>query len=172
MTELRRKSFLDPDDAVRLPLIEEDIVELGGYTVARVVQEPGWVWSRDMAPLVGGGDWCEAHHIGLVVSGRWGAELRDGTKMEFAADDVFDVPPGHDGYTIGDEPCVMYEWSGVRSFVGPRALFRDRVLASLMFTDLRRLDRHGRGDGRCGLAGGAGGTPACDARPAGGVPRP
>ena len=136
MTELRRKSFLDPDDAVRLPLIEEDIVELGGYTVARVVQAPGWVWSRDMAPLVGGGDWCEAHHIGLVVSGRWGAELRDGTKMEFAADDVFDVPPGHDGYTIGDEPCVMYEWSGVRSFVGPRALFRDRVLASLLFTDL------------------------------------
>ena len=119
MTELRRKSFLDPDDAVRLPLIEEDIVELGGYTVARVVQEPGWVWSRDMAPLVGGGDWCEAHRIGLVVSGRWGAELRDGTQMEFAADDVFDVPPGHDGYTIGDEPCVMYEWSGVRSFVGP-----------------------------------------------------
>ena len=52
MTELRRKSFLDPDDAVRLPLIEEDIVELGGYTVARVVQAPGWVWSRDMAPLV------------------------------------------------------------------------------------------------------------------------
>ena len=135
MTELRRKSFLDPDDAVRLPLIEEDIVELGGYTVARVVQAPGWVWSRDMAPLVGGGDWCEAHHIGLVVSGRWGAELRDGTKMEFAAADVFDVPPGHDGYTIGDEPCVMYEWSGVRSFVGPRALFRDRVLASLVFTD-------------------------------------
>ena len=52
MTELRRKSFLDPDDAVRLPLIEEDIVELGGYTVARVVQAPGWAWSRDMAPLV------------------------------------------------------------------------------------------------------------------------
>lgn len=135
MTELRRKSFQKPDDGIHLPGIDEDVIELGGYTVAKVVQAPGWVWSRDMAPIVGG-EWCDAHHIGLVVSGRWGAELRDGTTMEFGPDDVFDVPPGHDGYTIGDEPCVMFEWSGVRSFIRPRALFRDRVLASLLFTDL------------------------------------
>jgi class 3 adenylate cyclase len=115
--------------------MDEDVIEIGDYTVGRVVQAPGWVWSRDMRPK-DGGEWCESHHIGVVVSGRWGAVMRDGTTMEFGPDDVFDVAPGHDGYTIGDEPCLMYEWSGVRSFLRPHAVFQDRVLASLLFTDL------------------------------------
>jgi hypothetical protein len=34
-------------------------------------------------------------------------------------DDVFDCPPGHDGYTIGDEPAVMIEWSGLRTSSAP-----------------------------------------------------
>ncbi len=119
MADLRRKSFEHPEETLRLPGIDEAVVEVGGFTVAKVVQDPGWVWSRDMRPLIGGGEYCEARHVGLVVSGRWGATMRDGTTMEFGPDDVFDVPPGHDGYTIGDEACVIYEFSGVRSFIRP-----------------------------------------------------
>jgi class 3 adenylate cyclase len=136
MAELRRKSFTAPDETLCLPGIDEDVVELGGFTVAKVVQAPGWVWSRDMRPLVGAGDYCETRHVGLVISGRWGATLRDGSTMEFGPDDVFDVPPGHDGYTIGDEPCLIYEFGGVRSFIRPWAVMGDRVLATLLFTDL------------------------------------
>jgi class 3 adenylate cyclase len=136
VADLRRKSFEHPEETLRLPGIDETVVELGGFTVAKVVQAPGWVWSRDMRPLIGAGDYCEARHVGLVVSGRWGARMRDGTTMEFGPDDVFDVPPGHDGYTIGDEDCVIYEFSGVRSFIRPRAVFADRVLATVLFTDL------------------------------------
>jgi class 3 adenylate cyclase len=136
MAELHRKSFNHPDNVLHLPGIDEEVVDIGEFTVAKVVQAVGWVWSRDMQPLIGGGDYCEARHVGLVVSGRWGAMLRDGTTMEFGPDDVFDVPPGHDGYTVGDDPCVLYEWSGVRSFIRPRAIFRNRVLATLLFTDL------------------------------------
>lgn len=136
MADLRRKSFEHPDETLRLPGIDESVVELGGFTVAKVVQHAGWVWSRDMRPLIGAGDYCEARHVGLVVSGRWGATMRDGTTMEFGPDDVFDVPPGHDGYTIGDEACVIYEFSGVRSFIRPMTVFGDRVLATVMFTDL------------------------------------
>jgi hypothetical protein len=134
-TGLQRRNFTSPDHSLNLPGIDADVIEIGDYTVARVVQAPGWVWSRDMGPTIGS-ERCESHHIGLVVSGRWGAVMRDGTTMEFGPDDVFDVSPGHDGYTIGDEPCVLYEWSGVRSFIRPYAVFQDRVLASLMFTDL------------------------------------
>jgi hypothetical protein len=47
-----------------------------------------------------------------MLSGRQGAVLRDGEVLEFGPDDVYDIPPGHDGYTIGDAPCVMIEWSG------------------------------------------------------------
>ena len=85
-------------------------------------------------PLVGG-EWCEARHIGVVISGRLGALLRDGTVLEFGPYDVYDIPPGHDGYTIGDEPAVMIEWSGMRALAGAQSGFHDRVLATLLFTD-------------------------------------
>ena len=129
------KNLGKPDESLRFPGITEDWVEVAGFTVSRSVQEPGWRWSTDMRPLVGG-DWCEAHHVGVVLSGRWGALLRDGRTLEWGPDDVFDCPPGHDGYTIGDEPAVMIEWSGLRTFVPTLTGFHDRVLSTLLFTDL------------------------------------
>jgi class 3 adenylate cyclase len=129
------KSLANPDEVIRFPGITEALVEIAGMTVARTVQDPGWRWSTDMRPLVGG-EWCEARHVGVMLSGRAGYLLRDGRTLEFGPDDVYDVPPGHDGYTIGDEPAVMIEWSGMRAFAGPQAAFDDRVLATLLFTDL------------------------------------
>ncbi len=129
------KNLREPDESIQFPGIREDLVEIAGMTVARTVQDPGWRWSTDMRHLVGG-EWCEARHIGVVISGRWGAVLRDGTVIEFGPDDVYDLPPGHDGYTIGDEPAVMIEWSGMRALAGGRAGLDDRVLAILLFTDL------------------------------------
>jgi class 3 adenylate cyclase len=129
------KTFASPDESIRFPGIVEDLVEIAGMTVSRTVQEPGWRWSADMQPLVGG-DWCEARHIGVVTSGRMGFDLRDGTVLEFGPDDVYDVPPGHDGYTIGDEPVTMIEWSGMRAFARAHGDFQDRALVTLLFTDL------------------------------------
>jgi class 3 adenylate cyclase len=45
-----------------------------------------------------------------------------------------DIPPGHDGWVIGDEPAVMLEWAGLHTFVGPAS--KGRALATLLFTDL------------------------------------
>jgi len=129
------KNFANPDEALHFPGITEALVEIAGMTVARTVQDPGWRWSTDMKPLVGG-EWCEARHVGVMISGRAGFLLRDGRTLEFGPDDVYDVPPGHDGYTVGEEPAVMIEWSGMRAFAGGRAAFDDRVLATLLFTDL------------------------------------
>jgi hypothetical protein len=107
-----RKSLNEPDEHVELPGITEDSVSLAGYTLLRSVQEPGWRWSRDERAT--GDGWCREHHVGVVISGRWGAELRDGTALEWGPDEAFDCPPDHDGYTIGDEPCVMLEWTDRR----------------------------------------------------------
>jgi class 3 adenylate cyclase len=63
--ELRRKSFIQPDETVCLPGIDEAVVELGGFTVARVEQAAGWVWSRDMRPLIG----AEVEVAGAAVHG-------------------------------------------------------------------------------------------------------
>ena len=136
MEHARRKSLRDPDERVELPGVLEEYVEIGGYTVARTVQAPGWRYSQEDPRAGDDGGWCQAHHVGVVVSGRWGAELRDGTVLEWGPDDVFDCPPDHDGYTIGPEPCVMIEWAGVRTFIGSRGKLADRVLVSLLLTDL------------------------------------
>jgi class 3 adenylate cyclase len=133
--EPRSKSLRTPDETVRLPGITEDLIELGDLTVGRTVQEPGWRWSTHSQPVVGG-DWCQAHHVGLVLSGRFGAQLKDGTVLDLGPDDVYDIPPDHDGYTIGDEPCVLLEWSGLGAFLGSRAGSHRRILATLLFTDL------------------------------------
>jgi len=129
------KGFDSPDERVEFPGIVEEIVELGDLTVARLVQEPGWRWSKDMRSVVDG-EWCEAHHIGVNLSGRQGFLLRDGTAFEIGPGEVYDIPPGHDGYTVGDEAAVAIEWSGPRTFGGLRTGSRNRVLTTLAFTDL------------------------------------
>jgi class 3 adenylate cyclase len=129
------KNLGRPDESVRLPGVEEDLVHVGDEIVARIVQGPGGKWSSDMRAIAGG-RWCETHHVGLTLSGRQGAVLRDGTVLEFGPDDVYDIPPGHDGYTIGDEPCVMIEWSGPRTWAGRNARFLDRALVTLLMTDV------------------------------------
>jgi class 3 adenylate cyclase len=133
--DLVAKNFDDPDEVVRLPLLVEEVVEVGGFTVGREVVEPGWRWSRDTKPTVGG-DWCEAHHVGLTVSGQWGVLLKDGRTLEFRPGDVFEVPAGHDSWTIGDEPCVTLNWTGLRTFFASKALLPERFLATILFTDL------------------------------------
>jgi class 3 adenylate cyclase len=134
MTGPHKKNLREPDESIRFEGVAEDIVEIAGFTIARTVQDPGWRWSTTDPRSEG--SLCESHHVGVVLSGRWGAELRDGGVLEWGPDDVFDCPPDHDGYTIGDEPCVMIEWVGVRTFVAPRSGFGDRFLAALLFTDL------------------------------------
>jgi len=123
------KNLGHPDESIRFPGITEDLVEIAGMTVARTVQDPGWRGSTDTQPLVGG-EWCEARHIGVVISGRLGASLRDGTVLEFGPLDVYDIPPGHDGYTIGEEATVMIEWSGMRALAGTQSAPISRIGAT------------------------------------------
>jgi class 3 adenylate cyclase/quercetin dioxygenase-like cupin family protein len=135
VVEHRSKSLRTPDETVHFPRVTTDLVELGDVTVGRIVLEPGWRWSNDVRPEVGT-EWCMARHVGVVLSGRFGVQLQDGTTIEYGPDDVFEIPPGHDGYTLGDEPCVQIEWSGLRTFAGYRPRNAGRMLVTLLFTDL------------------------------------
>jgi class 3 adenylate cyclase len=133
--DLTAKNFDDPDEIVRLPLLLEEVVEVGGFVVGREVLEPGWRWSTHVGPEVGG-DWCEAHHVGYTISGRWAVVLQDGRTIEFGPGDVFDVPPGHDSWTVGAEPCESISWTGLRTFFASKALLPERFLATILFTDI------------------------------------
>lgn len=130
-----KKSIVQPDEHVDVPKVTQDLVEIGDFTIGRLVHEPGWRWSTHMKPRVGG-DWCMAHHVGVILSGRLGIELADGTTVELGADDAYDIPPGHDGYVIGDESVVAIEWSGIETWNGFRLGLGERVLAGLLMTDI------------------------------------
>ena len=136
MGEVRAKNLMCPDQTLEFQGIKVQQVDVGDLTVGRIVTQPGWRWSTHVRPHVGG-DWCEARHVGIVLSGRFEVVMRDGTTLQFGPDDVFEIPPGHDGYTLGDEPCVQIEWSGLRAFSGFRlAGTHNRALVTLLFTDL------------------------------------
>jgi class 3 adenylate cyclase len=124
-----------PDEVIEFPLVKVRVVDLGDITVGHFVHEPGWSWRECVRPSVGG-EWCQARHLGMILSGRLGVELEDGTRLEFGPEDVFDIPPGHDGWTIGDEPLVQIEWAGIRAFAGFPTGIHSRVLVTLLFTDL------------------------------------
>ncbi len=135
MPEVLHKSLEHPDEVVEFEGATSNLVDLGDFTVGRMVTEPGWRWSTHMRPIVGG-ESCQARHVGTVLSGRVGIDFPDGTTVEFGPGDVFDIPPGHDGYTVGGEPCVQLEWAGIRAWAGFPTGIHSRVLATLLFTDL------------------------------------
>lgn len=130
-----RKSLDEPDETFDDAGVVEHLVEIGDFTVGRAVCRPGWRWSIDFKPMVGG-DWCQARHVGVVISGRFVTELKDGTSFELGPNDVFDIPPGHDAYVIGDEPLVTIEWSGLEAWTAFRTGLDGRILASLLMTDV------------------------------------
>jgi class 3 adenylate cyclase len=131
----RFKNLEAPDETVRFSGIVQSTVELGDLTVARTVLEPGWRWSKDVQPTVGG-QWCQARHVGTVLAGSFAVEFPDGARADLRAGDVYDIPPGHDGYTLGDETCTLIEWAGIRAFSGFRAGLTRRQLVTLLLTDV------------------------------------
>src|SRR5204863_2142330 len=135
MADFRSKNFEKPDETMRFPKLTAAVVEVGDLTVGYVVTQPGWRWSVDMRPIVGG-EWCQARHVGVVLSGRAVVQLQDGRMLEFGPHDVFDIPPGHDGWIVGDEACVQIEWAGLHTFAGPGAGLPGRALLTLLYTDL------------------------------------
>jgi class 3 adenylate cyclase len=131
----RRKNLERPDDSLTFDFGRVDLVAIGELTVGRTVHQPGWRWSTHIRPVVGG-DWCQSRHVGVMLSGRLGILMEDGTSIEFGADDVFDIAPGHDGWVIGDEPTTTIEWSGVRGWLEPLESLHDRILATVLVTDV------------------------------------
>jgi class 3 adenylate cyclase len=135
MADVLTKNVDEPDDVIEFPGLMARTVDVGDVTVGHLVTEVGWRWSTHVRPTVGG-EWCQARHVGIVLSGRLGVEFPDGTSIVLEPNTVFDIPPGHDGYTVGDEPCVQIEWAGLRTFAGFPTGVHSRVLQTLLFTDL------------------------------------
>ena len=59
----------------------------------------------------------------------------EGAQKALGPGTVFDIPPGHDAWVVGDEPCVSIEFMGVRGWAAA-VPDGERVLATLLMTDI------------------------------------
>jgi hypothetical protein len=112
-----RKNFDQPDE-VR-PFDEDSgqlaVVDSGRGLVGRAVFRPGWQWSKHVAPIAGT-DSCQSAHVGYQVAGQMHVVMDDGEELDFGPGDLAVIPPGHDAWTVGNEPVVFLDWQGFADY--------------------------------------------------------
>ena len=143
MARLQKRSLSQPDEVRPVGRGRLEVVEIGDAAFGRIVYEPGWRWTTDVRPIVGT-ELCEIHHMGYVIAGKLHLEMRDGSSLEAETGDIFECPPGHDAWVIGDEPWISIDWAGRRHYARPRDASAERRLATILFTDLVEFDRGSR----------------------------
>jgi len=133
MQRQNAKSLSAPEQVRSFPNGRIEVVTIGETTIGRLVFEPGWHWSRDVAPIVGTRS-CQVHHQGVVLTGRLHVESDAGEVSEFGVDDVYQIPAGHDAWVVGGERFQAIEILSARLFAVPAD--GDRILATVLFTDI------------------------------------
>lgn len=129
------KYFSTPDELIELESVRSEMVSRGGLTVSHDIHQPGWRWSVHIKPIVGT-EWCQVHHVGVILRGNVGFRFQDGTEFGAGPMSLVGIPPGHDAWVEGDEPMEMVTWTGARGFLAPLETLNERVLATLLFTDI------------------------------------
>jgi class 3 adenylate cyclase len=136
MPRLQAKSFAAPDDVRSMPMLRVETVGLDEARVGHCRFEPGWRWSTHVAPYIGTGS-CQIRHLGYSMSGVVRIEMDDGQTLDVGPDTVFEIPPGHDKWVVGDEAWVSIEWGASgRAMEAALNEAGNRTLATVMFTDI------------------------------------
>ena len=115
MAGYERKDLKSPDETRTFEKGGLDLINIGGGTVGRLTLEPGWRWSTHVKPIAGT-EWCEARHFQYHLSGRLHVLMADGSETEIGPGEVSVLPPGHDGWVVGDEPVVLIDWAGATNY--------------------------------------------------------
>jgi class 3 adenylate cyclase len=127
------KNLSTPDETLSLEKAAATTVRVGELVVGRLVLAPGWRWSTHVQPIAGTTS-CQFHHVGLALTGAMAGRMDDGTEFEIRPGDVFDLPPGHNNWVIGDEPMVAIVWGGWRGWGKPPV--GERILTTMLMTDI------------------------------------
>jgi class 3 adenylate cyclase len=135
VARLQAKSFEAPDETRPVPRALLRVVNLGEVAVGHAIWQPGWRWSTDLRPIAGG-EWCENHHLGYALSGQLAVITEDGEQLEVRGGSVYEIPPRHDAWVVGDEPFETVEWSSARVVGVAAERLGERVLATVLFTDI------------------------------------
>jgi quercetin dioxygenase-like cupin family protein len=95
-----------------------ELVNLESGAIGRATFNPGWRWSEHVKPIAGTHS-CQAAHAAYFLSGRMRVVMDDGEEVEYGPGDVALMAPGHDAWTVGDEPCVVIDWQGFADYAKP-----------------------------------------------------
>ena len=136
MPRLQAKRFAAPDQVREMPLVSVKTLVLDDAQVGYCRFEPGWRWSASMGPMLGLAS-CPIRHLGYTISGSLRVVMDDGQALDIGPDTVFEIPPGHDKWVVGDEPWVTVEWGGSGRAMGEAMQeSHGRTLATVLFTDI------------------------------------
>ena len=105
-------SFNKPDEVREFPLGKVELVKIGGAVIGRATFEPGWRWSTSVKPIVKT-ELCEAPHYQYHISGTLRILMADGSTFDCKPGDLSNLPSGHDGWVVGDEPVVVIDFQGM-----------------------------------------------------------
>jgi hypothetical protein len=119
MSEAFKKRFEDPDETRNVDKAKVAVVNLGEASAMRGTFEPGWKWSECVKPVVGT-ESCEVTHLGYVQSGKMVIRMDDGTEYTLIEGDAAFIPPGHDAWVPGSEPCVFLDFQGGAHYAKPQ----------------------------------------------------
>ena len=89
--------------------VEVDVVRVGELPVLRISHAPGWRWSLHSAEENGHAR-CHNVHVGVMAAGAMVVQPAAGAAYTVGAGDAVAIAPGHDAWTIGDEPAVLIQF--------------------------------------------------------------
>jgi len=109
------KSLNSPDEVRKFDKGRVELVNVGGVAIGRATFEPGWKWSTCVTCVkpIAKTNSCQAAHYGYQLSGTMTTRMDDGTERTSKAGDVFNIPPGHDAWVVGNEPVVVVDFQGM-----------------------------------------------------------
>jgi mannose-6-phosphate isomerase-like protein (cupin superfamily) len=114
-TKMQKKSLNYPDETRTFEKGKVELVNFETVTIGKAVFEPGWSWDKCVKPIVKTNS-CEAPHTSVIISGRMKVRMDDGTEAEGGPGDIAVIPPGRNAWVIGDEPCVMLDFTGAKDY--------------------------------------------------------
>lgn len=84
-----------------------NVAELETAFIGKGTYLPGWRWSKDVGAVTGK---KSERYIGYILSGTFGGYDDNGNEIEIHAGEAFEVGPDHDGWVVGDKPCIALDF--------------------------------------------------------------
>jgi hypothetical protein len=118
ITAKMQKKSLDssPDETRTFEKGKIDLANFSGdVTVGRAIFEPGWSWEKCVKPIAKTNS-CQAPHTMYIISGRMKVVMDDGTEAESGPSEAVIIPPGHNAWVVGNEPCIAIDFTGAKDY--------------------------------------------------------